>query len=59
MLFGDIDTHMSSDGGQTWNQVTYWATGNANYNTTGHMFMLILEVQEVLTEFFGLILMDC
>ena len=35
MLFGDIDTHMSSDGGQTWNQVTYWATGNANYNTTG------------------------
>ena len=35
MLFGDIDTHMSNDGGQTWNQVTYWATGNANYDTTG------------------------
>ena len=35
MLFGDIDTHMSADGGQSWNQVTYWATGNANYNTTG------------------------
>ena len=26
---------MSNDGGQTWNQVTYWATGNANYDTTG------------------------
>ena len=35
MLFGDIDTHMSNDGGQTWNQVTYWATGNENYDTTG------------------------
>ena len=35
LLFGDIDTHMSSDGGETWNQVTYWATGNENYNTTG------------------------
>ena len=35
MLFGDIDTHISTDGGTTWNQVTYWATGNANYNTTG------------------------
>ena len=35
MLFGDIDTHMSNDGGQSWNQVTYWATGNENYNTTG------------------------
>ena len=35
MLFGDIDTHRSTDGGQTWNQVTYWSTGNADYNTTG------------------------
>ena len=35
LLFGDIDTHMSYDGGQTWNQVTYWATGNENYDTTG------------------------
>ena len=35
MLFGDIDTHMSNDGGQSWNQVTYWATGNENYDTTG------------------------
>ena len=35
LLFGDIDTHMSYDGGQTWSQVTYWATGNENYNTTG------------------------
>jgi hypothetical protein len=26
---------MSYDGGQTWSQVTYWATGNENYNTTG------------------------
>ena len=35
LLFGDIDTHMSYDGGQTWSQVTYWATGDENYNTTG------------------------
>ena len=35
MLFGDIDTHISNDGGQSWSQVTFWATGNANYNTTG------------------------
>ena len=35
ILFGDIDTHMSSDGGQTWNKVTYWSTGNADYDTTG------------------------
>lgn len=35
MLFGDIDTHISSDEGLTFNQVTYWSTGNANYNTTG------------------------
>ena len=35
MLFGDIDTHMSNDGGQSWNKVTFWSTGNADYNTTG------------------------
>ncbi len=35
MLFGDIDTHRSTDGGVTFNQATYWATGNANYNNTG------------------------
>ena len=35
MLFGDIDTHMSSDGGVTFNQATYWSSGNANYNNTG------------------------
>jgi photosystem II stability/assembly factor-like uncharacterized protein len=35
MLFGNIDTHISSNGGQTWDQATYWSTGNANYNTTG------------------------
>ena len=35
MLFGDIDTHISSDGGVTFNQATYWSTGNANYNNTG------------------------
>ena len=35
MLFGDIDTHMSYNGGQTWEQVTYWATGNEDYDTTG------------------------
>ena len=23
MIFGDIDTHRSTDGGQTWNQVNY------------------------------------
>ena len=35
MLFGDIDTHMSSDGGVNFNQATFWSTGNANYNNTG------------------------
>ena len=35
MLFGDIDTHMSSDGGQTWNKTTYWSIGNSTYDTTG------------------------
>lgn len=35
MLYGNIDTHVSSDGGLNWNQVTYWSTGNANYDTTG------------------------
>ncbi|MCH2230356.1 MAG: GEVED domain-containing protein [Crocinitomicaceae bacterium] len=35
MLFGDIDTHMSTDEGQTFNQATFWSQGNANYNTTG------------------------
>ena len=35
MLFGDIDTHMSVDGGVTFNQATYWSSGNENYNTTG------------------------
>ena len=35
MILGDIDTHRSIDGGETFNQVTYWATGNANYDTTG------------------------
>ena len=35
MLFGDIDTHISTDEGLTFNQATYWATGNSNYNTTG------------------------
>ena len=35
ILFGDIDTHMSADEGQTFNQVSYWSQGNANYNTTG------------------------
>ena len=27
MLLGDIDTHMSNDGGQTFDQVTFWSTG--------------------------------
>jgi len=35
ILFGNIDTHMSYDGGLNFNQVTYWSQGNANYNTTG------------------------
>jgi len=35
MLFGDIDTHISSNEGLTFNQATYWSTGNQNYNTTG------------------------
>ena len=35
ILFGDIDTHMSSDEGQNFTQATTWSQGNANYNTTG------------------------
>ena len=35
MLFGDIDTHMSTDGGQTWNKTTYWSIGDSTYDTTG------------------------
>ena len=35
MLLGNIDTHRSTDGGLTFNQATYWSTGNANYDTTG------------------------
>lgn len=35
ILIGDIDTHMSLDHGQTFNKVTFWSQGNANYNTTG------------------------
>ena len=35
MLLGDIDTHMSNDGGQTFNQVTFWSTGDENYGQDG------------------------
>jgi GEVED domain-containing protein/type IX secretion system substrate protein/sortilin (neurotensin receptor 3) len=35
ILFGDIDTHISTDEGSTFNKVTIWSQGNANYNTTG------------------------
>ena len=35
MLLGDIDTHMSNDGGQTFNQATFWSTGDENYGQDG------------------------
>ena len=35
MLLGDIDTHMSNDGGQTFNQATFWSTGDENYAQDG------------------------
>ena len=34
MLLGDIDT-MSNDGGQTFNQATFWSTGDENYGQDG------------------------
>ena len=35
MLLGDIDTHMSNDGGQTFSQATFWSTGDENYGQDG------------------------
>ena len=35
ILYGDIDTHMSTDGGTTFNKTTFWSTGNSNYDQTG------------------------
>ena len=35
ILYGDIDTHMSFDGGANFEKTTFWAQGNSNYNQTG------------------------
>jgi photosystem II stability/assembly factor-like uncharacterized protein len=35
ILYGDIDTHMSTDEGATFNKTTFWSTGNSNYDQTG------------------------
>ena len=35
LLLGDIDTHISNDGGQTFNQATFWSTGDENYGLDG------------------------
>lgn len=35
MLYGDIDTHMSYDGGANFEKTTFWSQGNANYDQTG------------------------
>lgn len=32
MLFGDIDTHMSTDGGSNFTKTTFWNQGNSNYH---------------------------
>lgn len=45
MIYGYVDVEASSDGGQTFNQITYWSLGNSNhgggtfteaFNTSGH-----------------------
>jgi len=33
ILIGNIDVNMSSDGGQSFNQTTFWSQGNATYAT--------------------------
>jgi photosystem II stability/assembly factor-like uncharacterized protein len=35
ILYGDIDTHMSFDGGANFEKTTFWSEGNSNYNETG------------------------
>ena len=35
MLYGDIDTHMSFDGGANFEKTTFWSEGNSNYDQTG------------------------
>jgi len=35
ILYGDIDTHMSFDGGANFEKTTFWAQGNSNYDQTG------------------------
>ena len=35
MLNGNIDVHMSVDGGLTFNKTTFWSQGNSNYASNG------------------------
>ena len=35
ILYGDIDTHMSYNGGANFEKTTFWAKGNSNYDQTG------------------------
>ena len=35
ILFGDIDTHMSHDGGTNFEKTTFWSQGNSTYDQTG------------------------
>ena len=35
ILYGDIDTHMSFDGGANFEKTTFWSEGNSNYDQTG------------------------
>ena len=53
MLFGDIDTHMSNYGGQTWNKTTYWSIGNSTYDTTGQYVHADIRGQKVIMALFG------
>ncbi|RLD65292.1 MAG: hypothetical protein DRI84_07105, partial [Bacteroidetes bacterium] len=36
MIYGYVDIHASSTGGQTFNKVTYWSLGNTNGAGSGH-----------------------
>ena len=37
LIYGYVDLESSSDGGQTFNQITYWSLGNNNHNASNFM----------------------
>ncbi|MDG1841416.1 MAG: GEVED domain-containing protein [Crocinitomicaceae bacterium] len=37
LIYGYVDLEGSSDGGQTFNQITYWSLGNNNHNASNFM----------------------